>query len=300
MADTAHITDSYNLEYYVYVYWRSDLSRETPFYVGKGKGSRVHSKVSRNADFVQILSDLDDAGLQARIEVSEFMTEADAFALEIDLIDFYGRVDHGDGPLVNHTRGGDGLKSVSILPEMRRKAAKQMAALKARPEVEALRLKNLRAAAKRETTKQKRSKSLARHFDQDGARQRHGDIMKQAWERGDYREAHAAKISASWENDDRRSRTIAGIKVSLANGGAERRSETMKKRFQGPEGEARRAKVAAASAARWADPEYRERMRKCNQKAWDADTGERRERVRKALSEFHSSGAMKMSRSKKR
>jgi hypothetical protein len=243
---------------------------------------------------------MEDAGRSARIEVSDLMTEADALALEIELIEFYGRADRSSGPLVNRTSGGDGLKNVSVSPEMRRKAAAQMSALKACPEVEARRLENLRIAAKQEGTKRKRSQSLARHFSQDGSRERHGETMKETWSKADFREAHAAKISASWNDSDRRERTVAGIKASLQNGGAERRSETMKKKFEGPEGEARRAKIAADSAGRWADPEYRERMKARNKAAWDADTGPRREKARDSLAEFHSSGGMKLSRAKKR
>lgn len=82
--------------YYVYQYLREDL---TPYYIGKGSGGRMF-KSQRNIpkpkdkNFIQIVEDN--------------LTEDQAFALEMQLIEKYGRKDLGTGILRNLTNGGDG------------------------------------------------------------------------------------------------------------------------------------------------------------------------------------------------
>lgn len=83
--------------FYVYEYLREDGS---PYYVGKGKGNRMFSThrkipVPKNKDRIKL--------------VKENLSEQEAFALEIKLIEFYGRKDLGTGILRNMTAGGDGL-----------------------------------------------------------------------------------------------------------------------------------------------------------------------------------------------
>ncbi len=287
MAKPAHSTACAAVEYYVYVYWRSDLSRETPFYVGKGKGNRARKRDSRNPDFLAIVDSLAAAGTPARVEMTDFMTEREALDLEIELIEFYGRADRSSGPLVNRTAGGDGIKFVSVSPEMRAKARVQMADLKANPAAEKKRLKGLRDAAKRpELLEYRRQLQIKRYADND-ARKEHGLRMKEIWEREGFKAAQAAGLSKAWEDTEHRAKVIAGIKKSLAEGGAEQRSKTMKSKFVGEAGEARRARVAAQSAARWADPAYREKMKAANQAAWDNDDGSRKAKARRTMLSRH-------------
>ena len=82
------------MEYYVYEYLRED---GTPYYVGKGKGSRW-----RQAHGVAIPP-------KERVKfVAEELDEQTAFNLEKDLILKYGRKDLGTGILRNLTSGGEG------------------------------------------------------------------------------------------------------------------------------------------------------------------------------------------------
>ena len=80
--------------YYVYEYLRED---GTPYYVGKGQGGRwrqAHSVAVPPKDRVKF--------------VATDLCEADAFALEEQLILKYGRKDLGTGILRNLTSGGEG------------------------------------------------------------------------------------------------------------------------------------------------------------------------------------------------
>ena len=89
--------------YYVYYYLRprdSHVAKAgTPYYVGKGKGSRCTDKHKN----VKVPDDPDRI-----IKVAENLTNKQAQKMEILHITIHGRVDIGTGILRNRTRGGDG------------------------------------------------------------------------------------------------------------------------------------------------------------------------------------------------
>jgi len=88
--------------FYTYLWLRDD---GTPYYVGKGTGRRAYTSwahgVHKPADKHKIL-------------VQEFPTEQDAFAAEIFLIAYYGRLDLGTGCLRNLTAGGEGFSGIKF------------------------------------------------------------------------------------------------------------------------------------------------------------------------------------------
>lgn len=88
--------------FYIYAYLREDGS---PYYVGKGSGSRAYSKNGRKT---QPPND------KERIVFwHEMLEESEAFALEIFYIKLFGRKDNGTGILRNLTDGGEGASGVS-------------------------------------------------------------------------------------------------------------------------------------------------------------------------------------------
>ena len=92
-------------ESYVYSYLRED---GTPYYIGKGVGKRYkdpHTVAVPPEDRIQF--------------IKKNLTDAEAIALEIELIAKYGRKDLGTGILRNLTDGGEGMLNPS--PVIRKK-----------------------------------------------------------------------------------------------------------------------------------------------------------------------------------
>jgi hypothetical protein len=102
--------------FYVYAFIRKSGSRiaraGTPYYIGKGQKTRAISGKGRcvkrpDPEFVQL--------------VSWGLTEEEAFAEEMELIDLLGRVDISTGILRNLTNGGDGPSGFVCPPETKEK-----------------------------------------------------------------------------------------------------------------------------------------------------------------------------------
>jgi hypothetical protein len=110
--------------FYVYVLYKPDL---TPFYVGKGTGSRIlnHESDARNTSLrshkLNVIRAIHRAGRFVVYRLDAFFDqEKDALARERELITEIGRHDLGRGPLTNQTDGGEGTSNPSIESRERR------------------------------------------------------------------------------------------------------------------------------------------------------------------------------------
>jgi NUMOD3 motif len=112
-------------KYYVYMYLRED---GTPYYVGKGTGDRAYCKN-------KITKPPKDSS--RIVFYAENLTEEEAFAIEIDQIKKYGRVDNNTGILRNLTNGGEGSSGKIFSEETRAKISDTNKKLYASPEIRA-------------------------------------------------------------------------------------------------------------------------------------------------------------------
>ena len=111
------------LAYYVYALYR-DVDLTIPFFIGKGKGRRwlQHETAARHVcehhrcRVVRLV--VRQFGAVPKRKLAEGLTTEQACALEIALIAQYGR--EPEGPLINQTRGGDGVvgRSPEVLAKM--------------------------------------------------------------------------------------------------------------------------------------------------------------------------------------
>ena len=88
------------MEYYTYAYLRED---GTPYYIGKGKGSRIYVKTGRPCN---------PPPKERRLFLKQNLTEEEAFKHEIYMISVLGRKNLGTGILHNKTNGGEGASGV--------------------------------------------------------------------------------------------------------------------------------------------------------------------------------------------
>ena len=95
-------------EYYTYAYLREN---GTPYYIGKGKGRRIHLKAGSAVHLPP---------KERRIFLKKNLTEQEAFKHEVYMIAVFGRKDQGNGILWNFTDGGEGTSGYKWTPEQKK------------------------------------------------------------------------------------------------------------------------------------------------------------------------------------
>ena len=101
------------MKFYVYAYLRED---QTPYYIGKGKGKRAWEKNHG--------VNLPDESRIVMIKTN--LSQQEAFDLEVNLIEQYGRKDLGTGILRNRTNGGEGTAGLKQTDEHKSKISKAL------------------------------------------------------------------------------------------------------------------------------------------------------------------------------
>ena len=123
----------------------------TPYYVGKGTGYRAYSK-DRTIKPPKDLSRI--------IFHAQNLTEEEAFAIEIEQIKKYGRVNNNTGILRNLTDGGEGSSGNIVSEETRAKLSANIKKAYANPEVRAKRSASAKEVNNRPEVKAKFTKMM--------------------------------------------------------------------------------------------------------------------------------------------
>ena len=225
--------------FYVYILYRED---GRPFYVGKGTGRRWlnHERypVRGRSHRDNIICDMQARGVAVpKRKVAEGLSNADACALEIRLIAEIGREPHG--PLINQTRGGDGLvdPSQEIIAKIRAGNLGKKHPDDVRKKISI----NTRAALAKPDVKE-----------------RHRKAISKAQSSPDYRARMSAAIRASHSSAEVRARISAGIRAALSS--PEVRARISAKNRGRKHSEAFRAKMRAIAIGRVNSPEARAKM----------------------------------------
>jgi hypothetical protein len=243
--------------YYTYAYLRED---RTPYYIGKGRGRRIHSTkriVKPPKDKSKI------------IFLKQNLTEEEAFKHEIYMIAVFGRKDNGTGILRNLTDGGEGASNQGT-PEQRRESARKREASMTPEQLEQRRETLRKANASR--TPEQRSESAKKANakltpEQRSERSRKAAANKTPEQRRESarkaREAYHTKSTP--EQRSERARKIArsqtpeqrgeATRKGQANKTPEQRSESARKREASMTLEQRSERAKKANASR--TPEQR-------------------------------------------
>lgn len=116
---------------YVYAHIREDINK--PFYIGIGKTSnykRAFDIKKRNNIWKKVFNKTKS---KANIIYTN-LTWAEACEIEINLINYLGRIDKGTGVLTNLTDGGEGAYGVIFTKERCDKISKALTGVKLSPE----------------------------------------------------------------------------------------------------------------------------------------------------------------------
>jgi hypothetical protein len=179
-------------EFYVYVIFRENGA---PCYVGKGRKGRWldHQRKAHNPHLRRIYAKAGGALPVAKVRVD--LTDTEACATEIALIAAIGR--GRDGPLVNMTDGGDGLKGWVPSQETRTRISEantgHITSAETRAKMSAVR------AGKPMSSEQLKRMMVGRHIwlSSEGAHEKLSDAARKRWSDPEKRAKQAASVARS-------------------------------------------------------------------------------------------------------
>lgn len=267
------------MKYYVYVLMDTRRPGEyqygsyrfahEPFYVGKGKGKRWQEHISdafrakvdshKQNKIRRIIAETGE--LPAVVILAEELEDADAFALEIEVIALIGRDDQGKGPLTNKTDGGKGQTGLVHTEETKELIRQKLIAyvekhgngFAGKHHTEEAKAKK-REASKRAWSDPKRREEQSRRNSGDG----NPNYGRKHTEE-ERRKISEAKKRMYAENPDKLAESRRRLKELNARLGP----LTLRVSEQG------RKNQGEAAKERWADPEMRQRMIANTIKTWE-------------------------------
>lgn len=254
-------------DYYVYYYLRSTdtttATAGTPYYVGRGRLSRIHSKHRVRLPSVNL-----------RVKILENLTFEQANQIEILHIKLWGRKDINTGILHNMTDGGDGTNGYKRSPEVQAR----INATNSKPDVLLRRSISQKRAQNQPDTNTRRKATLAVTNQIPEVKRRRSEASLKIWSYPDHVE-HAT----AWRQDPERlnnwlnniKQTMATLdskhKRSLAAKESQNRSEVKEKQALAKQRPITKAQRSASNSRSWTCPEVRakriESMKSANNKS---------------------------------
>lgn len=213
---------------YVYEHWRPDTN--LCFWVGKGSDGRAYLTKRRNRRYTAIVEKLAAAGLAVDVRITaDGLSDEEAFALEIERIDFWKRA---GVTLANHSIGGRGGHS----------GFKRSAEARAKQSATATGRKLSPSHHEKIVVRMRSPEWKARNSAVHTGRKRPPET--------------SAKIGAaqkrSWADPTIRERRIAAIKA-----GKRPVSEETRAKMRAAKTPEARARISAAAKKQWENPEFR-------------------------------------------
>jgi len=218
------------MNYYTYIY--TDPTRNEIIYVGKGKGQRAYSHLTRKDKhpLVYRLKLMNRQNIKPIISFLCVNVEAElALLCEIEAISKFGRKDLGKGPLLNLTDGGEGAPNVSQdtrdklsianiksnTPKVRKLKSDAMRAHWSLPEFREKRHINLTATTSTVEHRAKQASSTKKSWENPEIRIKRLAAMAAVASTDAYRTTLSTQVKKSWESDTKRRKpcTIDGVTI---------------------------------------------------------------------------------------
>lgn len=211
-------------DFYVYALFRADGI--TPFYIGKGRGKRmfIHEKNAHRftSHKDNIIRSMLASGIREipKTKLAEELLDSEALQIEMDLILLVGR--RPRGPLVNLTKGGDGVSDLS--PESVAKKVAANIASWADPAVKRKRVEGMKAVWTQDRRQAHRELKLAQNAklsSEERVKFKQGAAASLAVRRAKAppkreKKPQRAAIREFWADPEKRERVLAKRKATIA------------------------------------------------------------------------------------